>query len=316
MTSGGRRTLIIGRNGQVSRSLVEVLTASGHDVVTIGRPEADLCDPASLSKAILAAKPDFVINAAAHTAVDRAEDEPEAAFAANATGARAAAEAANEVGAPIIHFSTDYVFDGAKRMPYVESDPASPLGVYGKSKLAGERLVAEVNPKHVILRTAWVFSPFGSNFAMTMLRLNREQREINVVNDQLGNPTYAPDLGEVVRQIIDRLCDPSPEPELFGIFHAVNAGETTWYGFASAIIDGGAQRGAPRAAVRPIPTNKYPTKARRPTYSVLSTDKLARIYGIRLRQWQEALSDGLDRLIEPCHGKTAQRQQQDFDQSA
>ncbi|MFA5955104.1 dTDP-4-dehydrorhamnose reductase [Hyphomicrobium sp.] len=315
MTSRKQRVLIIGQNGQVSRSLYEVLSASGHHVVKIGRPDVDLCNRASVAQAIRATRPSIVVNAAAYTAVDRAEDEPEAAFATNATGAQAAAEAAAEAGAVIIHFSTDYVFDGTKRKPYVETDAVAPAGVYGKSKLAGERLVAAVNAKHIILRTAWVFSPFGSNFAKTILRLNQERPEINVVDDQHGNPTYAPDLAEVVRQIIGSLGASPSDPEIFGTFHAVNSGETTWHAFASAIIDGAAQRGGPRAAILPIATTEYPTKALRPAYSVLSTDKLADVYGIRFRPWSEALSDGLDRLIGPLRDETTQCLQQDVGQS-
>lgn len=306
MTSDGKFVLVIGRDGQVARSLEEILSASGYHVVQIGRPEADLRNPALVSKAILAARPDFIVNAAAYTAVDHAEDEPETAFAINAAGAQAAAEAASNVSAPIIHFSTDYVFDGAKRAPYVETDTVSPLGVYGESKLAGESLVAEANPKHIILRTAWVFSPFGSNFVKTMLRLNRERPEINVVDDQHGSPTYAPDLAATVCRIIDRLHTFPPNPEHFGTFHATNGGKTSWYGFARAIVDGAAQRGAPHAIVHPIPTSDYPTKARRPAYSVLSNEKLSYVYDIKLRPWSDALSEALDRLFSVPHGeKTA-----------
>lgn len=304
--------LIIGRNGQVARSLDETLTSHGHSVIKIGRPEVNLADPRTISNAIIAARPRWVINSAAYTAVDRAEDEPEAARAANAEGAQAAAEAAARIGAPIVHFSTDYVFDGEKRTPYVETDPVSPIGTYGQSKLAGEMLVANANPKHIILRTAWVFSPFGNNFAKTMLRLNQERPAINVVDDQHGNPTYAPDLADVVRQIVNRLEEPSLPSDRFGVFHAVNAGPTTWCGFAKAIIAGAADRGAPSADVHPIETKDYPTKAQRPAYSMLSTDKLARIYGIRLRPWTEALSDALDRLVGVVNNEAPHRLGQDF----
>ncbi|MFT3731267.1 MAG: dTDP-4-dehydrorhamnose reductase [Hyphomicrobium sp.] len=317
MTSGSQFVLVIGRNGQVSRSLDEVLTAAGHAVTVIGRPEIDLCDQPKLARAIIAARPSIVINAAAYTAVDRAEDEPEIAAAVNAAGAETVARAAAEAGAAIIHFSTDYVFDGEKHFPYVETDPVSPTGAYGRSKLDGEKLVAAANPKHIILRTAWLFSPFGSNFAKTMLRLNQERPEIRVVDDQRGNPTYAPDLADGVRRIIDRLSASPSLPGGFGVFHAVNAGETSWCGFAQAIVDGAGRRGAPHAAVRPITTRDYPTKARRPAYSVLSTDKLAQIYGVRLRPWREALSDGLDRLVgPPLNSEVSQRLQKDLGQSA
>ncbi|MFA5957645.1 dTDP-4-dehydrorhamnose reductase [Hyphomicrobium sp.] len=316
MTIGGDGIVIIGQSGQVSRSLEEVLMAAGHRVVKIGRPEVDLCDERSLSRAILAARPRIVVNAAAYTAVDRAEDDPETAHAVNAEGARAAAQAAAEAGAPIIHVSTDYVFDGKKKTPYAETDPVSPIGVYGQSKRAGETLVAAANPNHVILRTSWVFSPFGSNFAKTMLRLNQERSEIGVVSDQHGSPTYASDLAVVVRQIIDKLSAPLQTREYFGTFHAVNAGETTWHAFAEAIIEGAALRGAPRAAVLPIATKDYPTRALRPAYSVLSTTKLHQIYSIRLRPWPDALSDALDRLIGPLNRDATLHLQQDFGKSA
>lgn len=312
MTGDANTILILGRSGQVARSLDETLTAHGHSVIKIGRPDVDLGDPRTVSSAIVAARPKWVVNSAAYTAVDRAEDEPEVARAVNAEGAKVAAEAAAQVGAAIIHFSTDYVFDGRKRTPYVETDPVSPLGVYGRSKLAGETLVAEANAKHIILRTAWVFSPFGSNFVKTMLRLNQERPTINVVDDQQGNPTYAPDLANVVRQIIDNLNETSFNQDCFGVFNAVNAGPTSWCSFAKAIIDGAATRGAPRAKVHPIETKDYPTKAKRPAYSVLSTDKLARVYGIRLRPWSEALSDALDRLVGSHNDETPNRLQQDF----
>lgn len=312
MTADAHTVLILGRNGQVARSLEELLSAGGHAVMKIGRPEVDLADPLAVSRAIHAARPAWVINAAAYTAVDRAEDEAQAAFAANAIGAQAAAQAAAEVGAPIIHFSTDYVFNGIKSTPYLETDPVNPLGVYGQSKLEGEHLVARTNPRHIILRTAWVFSPFGNNFAKTMLRLNQERPTINVVDDQHGNPTYAPDLASVVAQIITQLSQPSPHQKNFGVFHAVNSCATTWYGFAQAIIEGAAQRGMPQAIVNPIGTKDYPTKAERPKYSVLSTDKLSDVYGIRLRPWREALSEALDRLIGPRNEEPSLSLQQDL----
>jgi dTDP-4-dehydrorhamnose reductase len=297
--------LVIGKTGQVARSLEEVLSARGYAVTAIGRPEVDLRDPITVASAIRDARPAIVVNAAAYTAVDRAEDEPDDALAVNAIGAQAVADAAAGAGVPIIHISTDYVFDGEKRAPYVETDAVAPIGAYGRSKLLGEQLVAAANPKHVILRTAWVFSPFGSNFVRTMLRLSAEKPEIRVVDDQHGNPTYALDLADVIRQIIDRLVAPSPDPECFGTFHAVNAGVTTWFGFAEAVLSGAERRRQHRAALQPIGTKDYPTRARRPAYSVLATDKLARIYGIRLRPWTASLADCLDRLLGPENGAAA-----------
>lgn len=310
MTAGNGSILIIGKNGQVSRSLHETLEAAGHNVVTTGRPDVDLRDPKSLTHAILTARPRIVVNAAAYTAVDRAEDDPEEAYAVNAAGAEAAAKAAADVGAEIVHFSTDYVFDGLKRTPYLETDPVAPLGIYGQSKRAGEERVAAANPKHVILRTAWVFSPFGNNFVKTMLRLNQERPEIRVVDDQHGNPTFAPDLAELVGKLVPIIAAPSPDPKFFGTFHAVNEGDTTWFGFAQAIIEGAAARGSSHADVRPIGTKDYPTKAQRPAYSILSTQKLRTVYGIGLRPWRESLSNCLDLLIGPRHDEAEKNSQQ------
>ena len=299
MTGDPCDTLIIGKNGQVSRSLIALL--GGHDsrVAVCARPDVDLCDPQSIRRAILTARPRVVVNAAAYTAVDKAEDEPGVAFAVNAAGAEAAAQAAAEVDAAIIHFSTDYVFDGSKRTPYVETDPVSPLGVYGRSKQEGEERVTAANAKHVILRTAWVFSPFANNFVKTMLRLSQDRPEIRVVDDQRGTPTYAPDLAQLTAKLLPLVASPSPDTRIFGTFHAVNAGETTWFGFAKAILEGAAARGGSAVSVLPIGTKDYPTKAERPAYSVLSTDKLRGDTGIELRPWAEALADCLDQLAGP-----------------
>ncbi len=296
MTSDACSTLIIGKSGQVSSSLLGLLGGNGNRVAAFGRPEIDLRDPQSVRRAIFAARPKVVVNAAAYTAVDKAEDEPDVAYAINATGAEAAADAAAQIGAAIIHFSTDYVFDGRKRTPYVETDAVSPIGVYGRSKQEGEERVAAANPKHIILRTAWVFSPFGNNFAKTMLRLSNERPEIKVVDDQRGNPTYAPDLAELVRKLLPLASAPAPDLRIFGTFHAVNHGETTWFGFAKAILEGAARRGGREVTVLPISTREYPTKAERPAYSVLSTEKLRAVLGFELRPWAEALSDCLDQL--------------------
>jgi dTDP-4-dehydrorhamnose reductase len=262
----------------------------------LGRPAVDLLEPSSIIDAIAKFEPTIVVNAAAYTAVDKAEDEPDVARAVNAIGAEAVAKAATAAGAAIIHFSTDYVFDGRKTMPYVETDPIAPLGIYGQTKALGEHLVAAANPRHVILRTAWVFSPFGSNFVRTILRLLSEREELQIVSDQYGTPTYALDLADVVLCIAQRLSD-SPDSDCFGVFHAANTGSTTWFEFASAINAAAARHGATQRTIRPISTKEYPTRARRPAYSVLATDKLQNVYGIRLRPWQVALDDCVDRLF-------------------
>jgi dTDP-4-dehydrorhamnose reductase len=293
------RVVVIGREGQVARALAEVLPHRGLDVLTVARPEIDLLRPDTIGAAIVSRRPDVVVNPAAYTAVDRAEDEPEFAFAINRDGARAVAAAAAEAGAAIVHFSTDYVFDGSKGAPYVETDPTTPLGVYGASKLAGEAAVADANPRHMILRTAWVCSPFGSNFVKTMLRLATERPELNEVADQWGAPTFAHDIANGLATILAKLNDPSIGPEKFGIFHFGSAGETSWHGFAKAIMAASAARGGPSAPVRAIETRDYPTRARRPAYSKLDTGKLARAYGVRLAYWQTSLEPCLDRLVGP-----------------
>lgn len=301
MTPTRKRIAVIGRNGQVSRSLQTAL-GSEYDLITIGRPDADLCEPQGMKTAILAAQPDIVINPAAYTAVDRAEDEPELAQSANVYGAECAAEAAAQTGAPIIHFSTDYVFDGGKTTPYLETDAPNPLGVYGRTKLEGERCVARANPRHVILRTAWVYSATGSNFLRTMLRLCNERPSVRVVDDQFGTPTLADDLAGAVQSIVARLeADPNQQ-DLYGVFHATGSGATSWFHFAQAIMDGAKKRGAAHIPVHPIKARDYPAKAPRPAYSVLSSQKLKTAYGIELPDWQSALARCLDQCVEHSDG--------------
>jgi dTDP-4-dehydrorhamnose reductase len=276
--------------------LLEAFQATSWHVMQLGRPAVDLLEPSSIVDAIVKFEPTIVINAAAYTAVDKAEDEPDDAKAINAIGAEAVAKAAETAGAAIIHFSTDYVFDGRKTTPYVETDPIAPLGIYGQTKALGEHLVAAANPRHIILRTAWVFSPFGSNFVRTILRLLGEREELQIVADQHGTPTYAPDLADVVLHIVQKLSG-SPDSDCFGVFHASNTGSTTWFEFARAINAAASRHGATQRTIRPISTNEYPTRARRPGYSALATDKLKNIYGIRLRAWEDALDDCVDRLF-------------------
>lgn len=294
------RILILGQSGQVATALRARLPADGHVVEALGRAEMNLADPAAARAAVLARSPEVVVNAAAYTAVDRAENDEAAARALNASGPAAAAAAAAGIGAAFIHFSTDYVFDGSKGEPYQEDDAPLPLGVYGRTKLEGEQAVAAANPRHVILRTAWVCSPDGSNFLKTMLRLAGERDELSVVDDQRGRPTFARDLADVVAGIVAA----SPSAEHWGVFHAASEGETTWFGFAKAIMDGSAARGGPACRVKPITTSDYPTPARRPADSRLSTERLATIYGLRLPHWQTALETCLDELYGPRKMRT------------
>lgn len=291
--------LVAGREGQVAVELARVLSAAGHRVTALGRPSLDLANEATIERAVGEVRPDLVVNAAAYTAVDKAEDERESAMAVNATGAGLLASTAARLGAPIVHFSTDYVFDGSKTTPYLETDATGPIGVYGSTKLEGERLVAAANPRHAILRTAWVFSPHGNNFVKTMLRLAGQRPELTVVDDQHGTPTSAADLADAVAHLAPRLVAEDAAPERFGVFHAVPGGPTTWCGFARAIMDGARERGAPAVAVRAITTAEFPTRARRPQSSVLSPEKLSRVHGIALPPWPDSLSRCLDALAGP-----------------
>lgn len=288
------RIVVIGREGQLARSLVE---RGGAKIVTLGRPEIDLEKPETIGPAVAAAAPDVVVNAAAHTAVDLAESEPERARAINAVGASAVAEAAARAGAPIVHISTDYVFDGSVARPYLESDPVAPLGAYGASKLEGERGVAAANPNSAILRTAWVYSPFGKNFVRTMLRLASTRDKISVVADQRGSPTSALSLADVVLTVARNLAASPDDASLRGVFHAVDAGEASWAEFAEAIFARSAEIGGPSAIVEPIPTSAYPTPAARPANSRLSTELIQRVHGVTPTDWRVALVQSVDRLV-------------------
>lgn len=292
--------LVIGTSGQVDQALASVLATRGIAATFVGRPDVDLLRPETVRKAILEARPTLVVNPAAYTAVDRAEDDEETARAVNAVAPGVVAAAAAEIGAPIIHFSTDYVFDGQKTTPYLEDDPTAPLGVYGATKLAGEQATAAANPRHIMLRTAWVCSPAGSNFVKTMLRLAGERPELTVVADQRGSPTFARDLASAVVAISDRLHgDEPPSPDHFGVFNVASEGLTSWCGFAQAIMEGSRRRGGPAVPVKPITTADYPTRAARPVYSKLSTEKIARTYGVYMPDWRTALETCLDELIGP-----------------
>ena len=280
------RLVVTGREGQVVTSLLEAGQGrAGVEVVAIGRPELDLAKPDTVIDAIAAAKPDIVVSAAAYTAVDQAEDEPDRALAVNAVGAGNVAEAAARLGIPVIHLSTDYVFDGSASGAYVETDATAPQGVYGASKLAGEQAVAAANPRHLILRTAWVYSPFGKNFVKTMLRLAADRDEIAVVADQWGNPTSALDIADAILHSAAMLHG-DQSFAAFGVYHLAGTGEANWSGFARHILDTSRVSGGPWARVRDIATMDYPTKARRPANSRLSSAKFASVFGWNAPDWR------------------------------
>ncbi|MBZ9740968.1 MULTISPECIES: dTDP-4-dehydrorhamnose reductase [unclassified Mesorhizobium] len=291
------RLLVTGRDGQVAASLLEAGQArAGLEVVAIGRPQLDLAKPETVIDAITAAKPDIVVSAAAYTAVDQAEDESDLAFAVNATGAGKVAEAAARLGVPVIHLSTDYVFDGTRAGAYVETDPTAPRNTYGASKLAGEQAVAAANPRHLILRTAWAYSPFGRNFVKTMLKLAVDRDEIAVVADQWGNPTSALDIADAILHAAAML-HPRTGFSSFGVYHLVGTGETNWSGFARHILDTSRVFGGPWARVRDIATVDYPTKARRPANSTLSTAKFTATCGWTAPEWQLSTKEIVSRLL-------------------
>jgi len=295
------RLMIAGWQGQLAQALVDRAVArSDVTAYAVGRPALDLLEPPTVHRNLADVAPDVVINAAAYTAVDKAETEERAAYALNCEGARLLAEAAANRGVPIIHISTDYVYPGTKSGPYLESDPTGPNNVYGRTKLAGEEAVSAANPQHVILRTAWVFSAGGANFVRTMLRLASERDEVRVVDDQHGSPTYAPHLANATLDIARQLATGSHgHGEGFGVFNAAGAGHTTWCEFARAVFERSRARGGPHAEVTPITTADYPTPAARPANSVLDCAKLRATWNVALPPWEQ----GLDACMDELHGQ-------------
>lgn len=289
------RVAVTGLVGQVVSSLIE-RAPPDVEMIALGRPQLDLAVRDAVLSTLRAARCDVIVNAAAYTAVDKAESEPDVAMRVNGDGAFYVAEVAAELRVPLVHLSTDYVFDGALDRPYREDDAPNPTGAYGRSKLAGERRIAATHDNHAILRTAWVYSPFGTNFVRTMLRLAETRDEIGVVADQRGNPTAAFDIADAVLAIARRLRADS-SPALRGVFHVSGAGEATWAGFAEAVFAESARRGGPVARVRPIATADYPTAAARPANSRLDNAKLDACYGLVLPHWRVSLGRCLDRLI-------------------
>ena len=280
------RLAVTGSRGQLASSLLELAQARGTEVVTLHRPEFDLADARSVAQTIDRLEADVLVNAAAYTAVDRAEADVDTAFAVNAEGAGLVARACAHRDLPIIHVSTDYVFDGTKTSPYVETDALAPLNVYGRSKCEGERQVASAYAEHIILRTAWVHSPFGTNFVRTMLRLAKERDEISVVNDQCGSPTYAPHLAEAIMSIAQQISA-KPASVGWGVYHCANAGEASWYDVAVAAFQASRDLGGPFATVRGIPSSAYQVTAQRPMNSRLDSTKLAGAFNVRLPDWRQ-----------------------------
>lgn len=283
------RLLLFGSGGQLGVELVRLL-AGKIDMVALSRTDVDLTDGAAIRAAIQAAQPQVILNAAAYTAVDRAESEPDLARAVNTAAPGVMAEEAQRGNAWLIHFSTDYVFDGTGTKPSEETDIPHPLNVYGQTKLAGEQAIAATGCRHLIFRTSWVYSSHGINFLRTMLRLGAQRPSLSIVNDQTGAPTSANELARATESVLHKLQDGQSAPPESGIYHMTCTGSTTWFGFAKAIftaMDGH----SPAPALVPIPSEQYPTPAVRPRNSVLNCAKLERALGVRLSPWQKALDE-------------------------
>jgi dTDP-4-dehydrorhamnose reductase len=283
------RVMILGKSGQVARELASVSWSGVGSVAQFGRAECDLADANAIMRAADAVRPDVIVNAAAYTAVDRAESEPDVARAVNCDGPAALAKACQKSGTILIHLSTDYVFDGSKPGAYREDDPVTPLSVYGRTKADGENAIRETVPAHVIVRTSWVFASHGRNFVHTMLRLAAERPEIRIIDDQRGAPTAARDIAGAIASIIQSIARGK---HAWGTFHYTSSEPTTWYGFARAILD---QAGR-QARLFPISTAEYETPARRPLNSVLDCTRIARAYGIDQPNWRTSLDTVLAEL--------------------
>jgi len=289
----GQRILIIGGSGQLGRELAAMRWPESFALVAPSRDAADITDHKAIASILADGDWAAAINAAAFTAVDAAEEAVAEAFAANALGPAILAEETRRRGVPLIHISTDYVFDGAKPTPYCEDDATNPLGVYGASKLAGEAAVRAGNPRHVIVRTSWLFGRYGKNFVKTMLRVAETRDTVRVVDDQHGAPTAALDLAGA----LIRIATSPGIRDRAGIYHFASRGETTWCGFARRIFAHSAARGGPSATVEAITTADYPTPARRPLNSRLSTARIESDFGIVPRPWEDALADVVETLL-------------------
>lgn len=284
------KIVVIGQHGQVSQALQKTLADLG-EVIVLGRDKLDLSDQMADFDQIQDFQPDLIINAAAYTAVDQAETDQKTALSVNAIAAGMLADQAKELGIPLIHYSTDYVFDGSKATPWTEQDQPAPLGVYGASKWAGEQAIEYVGGQYLILRTSWVYSSTGRNFLLTMQRLLQERDSLNVVADQVGAPTWAGTIAHSTRQLIERWRD--GQPGAWGTYHLTASGETSWFGFAQAIGEQLVVQGKKCAALEAIPSSAYPTPAARPLNSRLDCSLLQREWGVQQPDWHSALLECL-----------------------
>ena len=308
MSARETHILLTGVSGQVGGDLLPLLQTFG-TVVTPSRSDLDLADSASIRRYVGEQKPDWIINPAAYTAVDKAESEPELAYAINAEAPRALGEAAAELAIPVIHFSTDYVFNGEGTRAWTETDSTGPLGVYGASKLAGEQALAASGAAHLIFRTSWVYSSHGKNFLLTILRLAQQKEELRIVHDQHGAPTWSSDLARMVVQVMKKVSEQSAATStkaedavraVQGIYHAADRGETTWFGFAkeSLRVAKRARPAASLARLAPIPTSEYPTPARRPANSRLDCSRLRQTFGVTMPEWEQSAAEVISEVLD------------------
>jgi dTDP-4-dehydrorhamnose reductase len=298
-----KRILLTGKSGQVGWELQRTLSSLG-DIAAFGHGEMDLADPDSIRKVIGQVRPDLIVNAAAYTAVDKAESETDLAMAINGVAPGIMAEEAKRLNAAIIHYSTDYVFNGSSNRPYAEGDTPNPLNVYGATKLAGERAIQSSGVAHLILRTSWVYGARGKNFLLTMLRLAKERSELRIVNDQVGAPTWCRLLAEVTSQMVAQHYSPVLRQaisisEASGVYHVVPNGSVSWHGFAEKIIEGMPNRvtHAPLKLI-PIPASEYPAPASRPLNSRMTNRKLSETYGLTMPHWENSLTQCLDEVAQ------------------
>lgn len=298
-----KKVLITGVNGQVGHAINTTLTQNAYsgEIISLDRSKLDLSNQNQIRQVVQAFKPELIVNPAAYTGVDKAETEPDLAYAINATAPRILAEEAAKIGARLIHFSTDYVFNGNKSGPYIEQDITEPLSVYGKSKLAGEDAIRTVGLNHLIFRTSWVYGAYGKNFLKTILRLAGEREELRIVADQFGAPTSAISIAEAIAEVINEW---PAESKLTGTYHMVNTGKTSWHGFATAIVEGYRHLQDSKGwttlkvqHIQAIPSIEFPTPAVRPANSCLDTTKLMRDFSVQLPQWQDALNLELENLV-------------------
>jgi dTDP-4-dehydrorhamnose reductase len=287
--------LVTGGTGQLARTLDDL--RGDRPLIRVGRPEFDFDRPETLTATLDRLQPSLVVNAAAYTAVDKAESEPDAARRANADGPALIAAWCARAGVPMIHVSTDYVFDGDKGAPYVETDPTNPGGVYGATKLAGELAVLAACPQSIVLRTSWVYAATGKNFVLTMLNAARKTDRLRVVGDQIGCPTATQDLSAAILAIADRIAADGWQPQYGGIFHAAGTGWTSWHGLAEAVFDAAAAHGRPKPTVEAIATTDWPTPVRRPPDSRLDCTKLEQVFGVSLPDWRQSVIATVARAV-------------------